>query len=129
MAHYALLDENNIVTQVITGVDETVIQIDLDGTQIGGSSDKWEEFYAKNLNASSCKKTSYNSSFSKNYAGIGYMYDETRDAFIPPKPYSSWILQEETCIWKAPVDYPNDGNFYIWDETKLIWKEITENAI
>lgn len=71
------------------------------------------------------KQTSYNNSFRKNYAGIGYTYDSTRDAFIAPKPYASWILDEESCTWKAPIEKP-DGN-YIWDESELKWKEITND--
>ena len=123
MAHYALLDENNIVIQVITGVDEDITQTDLDGTQVGGSSEAWEQFYASQpwFNAVSCKRTSYNGNIRKNYAGIGYTYDEVRDAFIPPKPYNSWILNEETCLWDAPVPYPNDGNNYFWDESQNNW--------
>lgn len=91
MATYALLDQNNIVINVITGVDENVTQTDLDGSVIGGSTEAWEQFYAAQnwLNASSCKRTSYNAAingFRFNYAGIGYKYDEVADAFIAPKP-------------------------------------------
>jgi hypothetical protein len=88
MAHYALLDENNIVINVITGVDENVIQTDLDGTQVGGSTEAWETFYALQswLNAKSCKRTSYNNNIRYNYAGIGFIYDDLADAFIAPKP-------------------------------------------
>jgi len=105
MAHYALLDENNEVVQVITGVDEHIVQTDTDGTQIGGSTEAWEEFYASRpwLNAASCKRTSYNGNIRKNYAGIGSTYDAERDAFIPPKPEiegKTFILDEETCQWK-----------------------------
>jgi hypothetical protein len=70
------------------------------------------------------KQTSYNNNFRKNYAGIGYTYDESRDAFIPPKPFNSWLLDEDTCQWKAPVDYPTDGKDYIWNEDTLSWNEI-----
>ena len=99
MAHYAFLDENNIVTEVITGVDETVTQTDLDGTEVGGSSENWETFYGSMRNQR-CKRTSYNGNIRKNYAGIGYIYDEQRDAFIQPKPeQGEWILDETTCLW------------------------------
>ena len=64
--------------------------------------------------------------FRKNYAGIGYTYDETRDAFIPPKPFDSWILNEETCLWEAPIPYPNDGLTYTWDEESGDWLEVQE---
>ena len=126
MAHYALLDENNIVTQVITGIDENITQTDTDGTQVGGSTEAWETFYATKpwLNAAGCKRTSYNGNIRKNYAGIGYTYDLVRDAFIAPKPYASWILDEETCQWKAPKEYPSDGKFYIWNESSQNWEEI-----
>jgi hypothetical protein len=123
MAHYAFLNENNIVTEVITGVDENITQIDLDGTEIGGSSEAWEIFYG-NLRNQTCKRTSYNKNIRKNYAGVGYTYDEDRDAFIPPKLFNSWLLDEDTCLWKAPVPIPEDGKDYIWNENKSEWEEI-----
>ena len=128
MAHYAILDENNVVTQVITGVDENVTQTDLDGTLVGGSGEAWEAFYASRpwLNATSCKRTSYNNNIRKNYAAIGYTYDAERDAFISPKPYNSWVLDEDTCRWQAPVPYPTDGKNYRWDETTTSWTESVE---
>ena len=128
MAHYAILDENNVVTQVIVGKDET------DNTH------NWEEYYGG-------KRTSYNTSggiykiadvsspdgktsssgtpFRKNYAGIGHTYDSDRDAFISPKPYSSWILNEDTCQWNAPVEYPDDGKNYDWNEDTQAWDEVS----
>lgn len=122
MAHYALINTNNIVTEVITGTDENIIQTDLDGTQVGGSSEAWETFYATRpwFEGLKCKRTSYNGNIRKNYAGIGYTYDEQRDAFIPPKPFASWVLDEETCNWIAPVEKP-EGD-YSWDEENLSWK-------
>ena len=72
-------------------------------------------------------QTSYNASFRKNYAGIGFSYDHVRDAFIPPKPFPSWLLDDETCRWIAPVAYPDDGKAYTWDETITNWKEITND--
>ena len=126
MAHYALLDENNVVVQVITGVDENIIQTDLDGTEVGGSSEAWETFYATRpwLNAAGCKRTSYNNNIRKNYAGIGYAYDSERDAFIPPKPYNSWILNEDTCRWDAPTPYPTEEGRWMWVEEDLNWQKI-----
>ena len=116
MAHYAFLDENNVVTQVIVGKDE--------------SEGDWEQVYG-NFHGSTCKRTSYNTRagqhtsggapFRKNYAGIGFLYDETRDAFIPPKPYESWVLNEDTCLWEAPVAPPDDGQEYVWDEATVSW--------
>jgi hypothetical protein len=118
MAHYALLDTNNIVVQVITGVDETVTQGD-----VGGSTEAWESFYAAQPwhAGLTCRRTSYNGNFRKNYAGIGYTFDAGRNAFIAPKPYPSWVLDEDTCRWGAPVAYPSDGQTYSWDEDTGQW--------
>ena len=85
MAHYAFLDGNNIVTEVIVGVDEWITQTDLDGTDVGGSSEAWETWYG-NFRGQVCKRTSYNANIRYNYAGIGYTYDEDADAFIAPRP-------------------------------------------
>ncbi len=123
MAHYALLDENNIVIEVITGVDENIIQTDLDGTQVGGSSEAWEQFYATRpwLNAASCKRTSYNNNIRKQYAGVGYTYDAVNDVFIAPQPYPSWSLDANS-DWQAPTPKPEGIGWY-WDEDSLSWKE------
>ena len=117
MAHYAFLDENNIVTEVIVGKDE--------------SNFNWEQQYGM-FRGQLCKRTSYNTiggvhqsggtPFRKNYAGIGYTYDEDRDAFIAPKPFNSWILNEDTCLWNAPVAYPTDGGKYTWNESIINWE-------
>lgn len=105
MAHYALLDNNNIVIQVITGVDENITQIDLDGTEVGGSSEAWETFYASRpwLNAASCKRTSFNNNIRKNYAAVGFTYDPVRDAFIAPEPVGHIGFDENTCRWIMPT--------------------------
>jgi hypothetical protein len=120
MAHYAFLDDNNIVTEVIVGKDEDEDFVD------------WERYYGK-FRGQLCKRTSYNTlggvhklggtPYRKNYAGTGYSYDLNRDAFIPPKPYESWVLNEETCLWDAPITYPEDGKLYIWNEESLNWTE------
>lgn len=113
MAHYAFLDENNIVTEVITGRNEDEV--------VNGISD-WEEYYG-NQRGQICKRTSYNGNIRKNYAGIGFTYDEDRDAFIPPKTYESWILNEDTCQWEAPVPYPEDDSVvYNWNEKLGDWE-------
>lgn len=125
MAHYAFLDENNVVTEVITGVDENTVQTDLDGTEVGGTSEAWEAFYG-NFRGQVCKRTSYNNNYRKNYAGIGYTYDSERDAFISPKPYNSWVLDEDTCQWQAPTPMPTDGKTYYWSEADLAWTETTD---
>jgi hypothetical protein len=112
MAHYAFLDGNNIVTQVIVGRNEWEV--------VDAISD-WEAYYG-NLHNQRCVRTSYNGNIRKNYAGIGYAYDEARDAFIPPKPYPSWVLDEETCRWEAPIPYPGDSeNVYGWNEENQSW--------
>jgi hypothetical protein len=124
MAHYAFLDENNIVTEVIVGKNENEDNID------------WEVHYG-NFRGQTCKRTSYNTQggvhglggtpLRKNYAGIGYTYDSQRDAFIPPKPYTSWTLNETSCLWEAPTPYPTDvgtaeaPNRYTWNEETLAW--------
>lgn len=122
MAHYAFLDENNIVTEVIVGKDEGEEGVD------------WEQRYGE-FRGQACKRTSYNTSggahlnggtpFRKNYAGIGYTYDLVREAFIPPQPFPSWILDESTCLWQAPTPMPTDGQPYRWDEQTTSW--ITED--
>lgn len=110
MAHYAFLDENNIVTEVIVGKDETDL------------SEDWEQFYGAIRNQI-CKRTSYHGNVRKNYAGIGYIYDAARDAFIEPQPFASWVLNEQTCRWESPTPMPTDGNRYSWDEATLNWIE------
>ena len=117
MAHYAFLDSNNIVTEVITGKDENEL---LDGLTP-------EEWYG-NFRGQRCIRTSYNGKIRKNYAGIGFKYDEEKDAFIPPKPFESWLLNEDTCLWQAPVKYPNDGEYYYWDEDLKNWKNSDTNS-
>lgn len=111
MAHYAFLDADNIVTEVIVGRDEWEV--------IDGISD-WEAHYGEFRNQV-CKRTSYNGNIRKNYAGVGFTYDEGRDAFISPKPYPSWLLNEDTCQWEAPVPYPDDDLIYQWDEEQGDW--------
>jgi hypothetical protein len=113
MAHYAFLDQNNIVTEVITGIDET--------EQIEG---KDPETWYGNFRGQICKRTSYNGNIRKNYAGIGFTYNLELDAFVAPKPYESWILDEATARWQAPTPKP-DGN-YRWDEQTLSWLEVKE---
>lgn len=113
MAHYAFLDENNIVTEVIVGIDETEL--------IEGSE---PEIWYANFRGQTCKRTSYKGNIRKNYAGIGFAYDEARDAFIPPQPYESWILNEETCRWESPVQIPNDGQNYRWNEEIVNWEQV-----
>jgi len=131
MAHFALLDENNIVTFVTVGRDED------DGKEAELSARTGQVY----------KQTSYNTrggvyytpntsdvdpdqskAFRKNYAGIGYTYDEIIDGFVPPKPYPSWVLNTTTGLWDAPVPYPTDGKTYTWDEDTQTWVEIPDPA-
>jgi hypothetical protein len=128
MAHYAFLDENNIVVNVIVGKEE------------GDDGIDWEKRYEE-IRGQRCKRTSYNTyggnhsmggiAFRKNFAGKGYSYNEIRDAFIPPKPHASWTLNEETCLWEAPIAKPEDAytgtppKIYAWDEITLSWVDVT----
>jgi hypothetical protein len=111
MAHYAFLDENNIVTEVIVGIDETELIEGLD-----------PEAWYGNFRTQVCKRTSYNGKIRKNFAGIGFAYDEIADAFIAPQPFPSWKLDKRNFQWKAPVAYPSDGFTYFWNEEELTWE-------
>jgi hypothetical protein len=111
MSHWAEIDSNNKVLRVTVG----------DNNDPAG--DEGYQWLIDNLGGTWIK-TSYNAAtngFRKNYAGIGFTYDEVRDAFIAPKPFNSWILNEDTCIWNAPISYPTDGGKYKWNETNLTW--------
>ena len=116
MAHYAFIDDNNIVTEVITGRNET--------ESVGGiyGEAAWEAHYTEFRPGMRCKRTSYNNNYRKNFAGKGYTYDEGRDAFIAPQTYPSWTLNEDTCRWEAPVPMPSDTTKdWMWDESVLNW--------
>ena len=129
MAHYAFLNDNNIVTEVITGVDED--QKD----DLPEGFDSWEDWYA-DFRGQTCKRTSYNTianehsgegtAYRGNYAGIGYTFDPENDVFYAPKPYSKWVLNESSWTWEAPEEYPDDGKEYIWNDNKGEWEEIVE---
>ena len=109
MAHYAFLDENNIVTEVIVGKDENEL---LDGLSP-------EEWYS-NFKGQKCVRTSYNGKIRKNYAGIGFFYDDEKDAFNPEKPFNSWVLDENTCLWQAPTPMPTDSKTYYWSKDSVL---------
>ena len=132
MAHYAVLNTDNTVTMVFVGRDDVVTGID-----------DWETYYAPE--GFTVKQTSYNTSggihytdgepsedqtkaLRFNYAGIGFTYDENRDAFIPPQPYASWVLDEDTCLWVAPIAYPAEGD-HVWDEQAGDWVEVTHETV
>ena len=110
MAHYAFLNADNMVTEVITGIDETEL---IEGLL--------PETWYGNFREQVCKRTSYHNNIRYNYAGIGYTYDTARDAFIAPKPYASWVLDEATCRWVAPVARPSEGGPWSWDEDTESW--------
>jgi hypothetical protein len=115
MAHFAKLNEDNTVVAVHV-VNNEVITVDGAESEQAGI-DFLTELHGHTL----WKQTSYNGSFRKNYAGVGMKYDQTRDAFIPNKPWASWTLNETTCQWEAPVAYPTDGESYSWDEETTSW--------
>jgi len=135
MAHYAVLDADNTVTQVFKGRDED---------DLAPGVDDWETYYAPE--SYTVKRTSYNTrggvhytdgepsadqskALRFNYAGVGFTYDAGRDAFIPPKPFDSWVLDEATCLWQAPIPYPADGGNYTWDEATTDWVEVVDEAL
>lgn len=111
MAHYAFLNDDNIVTEVITGIDETEL---IEGKE----PEVWYGEFKNQI----CKRTSYNGNIRKNYAGVGFTYDEKIDAFIAPKPFDSWILNLDTAQWEAPLPHPTDGFTYFWNEAELDWE-------
>lgn len=127
MAHYAFIDENNVVVEIITGRDENEI--------VEGISD-WENYYEELRPGWRCLRTSYNTKGGKhltggipyrgNYAGIGYIYDESLDAFIPPQPFPSWVFDAETFSWLPPVPHPAEIGGWLWDEKSLSWVNVTD---
>jgi len=112
MAHYAFLDEDNIVTEVIVGRNEDEI--------VDGVSD-WETYYG-NIRGQVCKRTSFNGNIRKQFAGVDFTFNETADVFIAPKPFASWLL-DANYDWQAPVERPADGKDYLWDEANQVWVE------
>ena len=118
MAHFAKLDENNVVTQVVV----------VDNKDTSDASGVEKEYigaaFCERLLGGTWKQTSYNGNFRKNYAGIGYTYNADIDAFVPPKPFASWVLNEDTAQWEAPLPMPEDGKMYGWDEETVSWKEV-----
>jgi hypothetical protein len=119
MAHFAQL-ENNVVTKVIVVSNQDILD------ENGQESEQKGIDFCSNLLGGTWLQTSYNGNIRKNYAGIGYTYDEGRDAFIAPKPYNSWVLDETTAQWKAPVDMPTDDKKYTWNEATTSWVEVAE---
>jgi hypothetical protein len=118
MAHFAQLDENNVVLQVIVVHNNDCKDADGNESEVVGQT------FCSNLLGGTWKQTSYNGTIRKNYAGVGYTFDATRDAFIAPRVFPSWTLNESTCRWESPVPYPEDGKSYTWDEDLTNWVEI-----
>ena len=117
MAHFVKLNEDKVVVQgIVVSNQDTADEHGVEQEAIGAA-------FCANLLGGTWKQTSYNARIRKNYAGIGYTYDEGRDAFIPPKPFASWVLDEATCQWKAPVDMPDDDKQYSWNEATTSWVE------
>ena len=118
MAHFAEIDENGVVLRVIVvGNKDTADANGVEKEHIGAA-------FCERLFGGTWKQTSYNGNIRKNYAGVGYTYDSGRDAFIPPKPFASWVLNETTCQWEAPVPMPTDDKRYTWDEATTSWVEV-----
>ena len=122
MAHFAELDANNVVLRVVViGNADTSDANGVEKEHIGAA-------FCEKLFGGTWKQTSYNGNFRKNYAGIGYDWDEARNAFIPPQPFPSWVINEATCQWQAPVAMPTDGKMYTWNEATQAWDEVVQQA-
>lgn len=120
MAHFAEIDESGVVLRVIVVhnnelLDENGVEQEAKGAD-----------FCRGLFGGTWVQTSYNGNMRKNFAGIGFTYDRDRDAFIPPKPFASWVMDETTCRWTAPVAAPDDGKLYRWDEETTSWIEVTD---
>lgn len=115
MAHFAEINNLNVVQRVIVVANDVLLDENGDEQEALGTA------FCADLFGGTWKQTSYNGNFRKNFAGVGYSYDVARDAFLSPRPFVSWTLNEETCQWEAPVSYPTDGNEYQWDEATQSW--------
>ena len=118
MAHFAELDNDNNVIRVIVVDNNDILD------ENGNESEEVGINFCTQLLGGIWKQTSYNATFRKNYAGIGFTFDAEKDAFIPPKPFSKWVLNEDTCLWEAPVAYPEDEKRYTWNDNKGEWEEL-----
>ena len=121
MAHFVRLENGVVVQGIVVSDKDTADEHGVEKEDIGIA-------FCSNLLGGTWKQTSYNARIRKNYAGIGYTYDETLDAFVPPKPFASWILNEETAQWEAPTPHPTDDKRYTWDEETTSWVEVTEET-
>ena len=121
MAHFAEIDETNTVVQVVVVHNNELLEDGIESEAKGIA-------FCQSLFGGTWVQTSYNASIRKNYAGMGFTYDSDRDAFIPPKPFDSWVLNEETCQWQAPLPYPVEGGPYQWDEANQEWAAIADGS-
>lgn len=117
MAHFAELDNQNTVLRVLVIANADT------SDENGNEQEEIGIAFCQRLFGGNWKQTSYNGKIRKNYAGIGYTYDAVRDAFIPPQPFASWVLNAGSCLWEAPTPMPTDGKMYSWDEATLNWIE------
>ena len=124
MAHFAELNEINEVLRVIVINNSDILDVDGNESEDAGIS-FCKALFGENTK---WKQTSYNNNIRKNYAGVGMSYSETLDAFIPVSPYPSWVLNEQTCQWEAPVQMPSDGKLYRWDEASTSWLEVVQQT-
>lgn len=122
MAHFAEIGLNNTVVRVIVVNNDVLTDAD------GNESEQLGVDFCRDLFGGTWLQTSYNGTIRKNFAATGYTYDDAKDAFIPPQPYSSWVLNNTTCNWEAPVTQPDDGNMYIWNESTLSWDGVDDGA-
>ena len=130
MASFAKIGLNNKVIEVLSVVNEVLhdsngVEQEVNGIDFLTKLTGWAIWKQTSYNTHGGVHTNGGTAFRKNFAGIGYTYDETRDAFISPKPYSSWLLNEESCQWESPIPYPQDGNKYTWNETIKNWEVVT----
>ena len=119
MAHFVRLENGVVVQGIVVSNQDTADEHGVEKEDIGIA-------FCSNLLGGTWKQTSYNARIRKNYAGIGYTYDETLDAFVPPKPFASWLLDTDKAQWKAPVDYPTEEGIYTWNESTLTWDVVNE---
>ena len=115
MAHFAEINDQNIVQRIIVVHNNELLNSD------GVEQESLGISFCQSLFGGNWKQTSFNGNIRKNFAGIGFSYDSARDAFISPKPFNSWVLDEETCQWQAPIEMPDDGSIYIWNEEATSW--------
>lgn len=120
MAHFAEIGTDNVILRVISVANDVIVD------ENGDEQESLGETFCRDLLGGTWKQTSYNKTIRKNFAAAGYTYDSTRDAFIPPKPYASWTLDEATCQWQAPIAMPTDGQRYQWNESSGTWEVVTD---